>query len=522
MNNSYVKTPKSISFTHIVEKEYTLSSSQYMDLIMPNRNYLYVKDFLDRPLQRKDLGVEIGSLNYIGQSTHYFLRTKALQSHTFLPEVSSETALPMMPQYFVEMNLRQGDLIISKDSNIGEIVILDKDYPNYMLSGALYKLPVSKRKYYLLAFVKHNIFREQLDFMVPKGATIRHSKTMFLDCKIPIPNQNTEDTVKFIEILTQAIIRKEQLIKERYENILLLIEQELTSNQKPKKFKFELPTIKEIENTGRLDTNLYREHFKRVVFNIENYKKGFQTIQDLGFTLSRGQNLQVSNIGNSVYSKKKYRKFYTLMLPKFLSKYGTVDKIEYLGNPNSLRTLQKGDLIFGAEGFEKGRSIVIIEEQNRVITNIHGITIQQGEHNVNKAIFVKCCLDYLRSKGLIDLYAVGGNGGSLAQKYWDIIPFPKFDTTKQDCVALLYHNPESKYETDTFTLDNFLEKDNTFNETAGIYELDKSAKQLKEILNNAIDDIVNDRDVTIKFSVEQPMTISSRTTSPKSKKPSKT
>lgn len=31
------------------------------------------------------------------------------------------------------MNLKEGDIIISKDSNIGEIVILDKDYPNYML-----------------------------------------------------------------------------------------------------------------------------------------------------------------------------------------------------------------------------------------------------------------------------------------------------------------------------------------------------------------------------------------------------
>lgn len=142
---------------------------------------------------------------------------------------------------------------------------------------------------------------------------------------------------------------------------------------------------------------------------------------------------------------------------------------------------------------------MIIEEQDRVITNIHGITIQQEEHNVNKAIFVKCCLDYLRSKGLIDLYAVGGNGGSLAQKYWDIIPFPNFDKDKQDEIALLYHNPESIYQADTFTLDNFLEQDNAFNQKAGIYELDKTAKQLKEILNIAIDDIANDREVKIYF-----------------------
>jgi type I restriction enzyme S subunit len=501
MSNSYIKTPTSISFSHIVEKDFTLSSSQYMDLVMPNQNFLYVRDFLSRPLQRKDLGVEVGSLNYIGKSTHYFLRTKALQDHTFLPEVTSETALPIMPNCFVKMNLKKGDLIISKDSNIGEIVILDKDYPNYMLSGALYKLPVSDKKYYLLAFIKHNIFREQLDFMVPKGATIRHAKTLFLDCKIPMPNRNADNTIKFVELLTQAIINKEKLIRERHEAILKVIETELLENQKPNKFKFELPNIKEIENIGRLDTNLYREHFKKIVFQIENYKNGIQTIQELGFSLSRGQNLQVSNIGDSIYSKKKYNKFYTLMLPKFLSKYGTVDKIEYLGNPNSLKTLQKGDLIFGAEGFEKGRSIVIIEEQDRVITNIHGITIQQEEHNVNKAIFVKCCLDYLRSKGLIDLYAVGGNGGSLAQKYWDIIPFPKFDKTKQDEIALLYHNPNSNYQADTFSLDNFLEQDNAFNETAGIYELDKTAKQLKEILNKAIDDIANDREVNINFTL---------------------
>ncbi len=501
MSNSYIKTPTAISFSHIVEKDFTLSSSQYMDLVMPNQNFLYVRDFLVRPLQRKDLGVEVGSLNYIGKSTHYFLRTKALQQHTFSPEITSETALPIMPNCFVKMNLKKGDLIISKDSNIGEIVILDKDYPNYMLSGALYKLPVSEKKYYLLAFIKHNVFREQLDFMVPKGATIRHAKTLFLDCKIPMPNHNSDNTIKFVEMLTQAIINKEQLIKNRHENILNLIEQELLSNQKSYKFKFELPNINEIENIGRLDTNLYREHFKKIVFQIENYTNGFQTIQELGFSLSRGQNLQVSNIGDSVYSKKKYNKFYTLMLPKFLSKYGTVDKIEYLGNPNSLKTLQKGDLIFGAEGFEKGRSIVIIEEQDRVITNSHGITIQQEEHNVNKAIFVKCCLDYLRSKGLIDLYAVGGNGGSLAQKYWDIIPFPKFDKTKQDEIALLYHNPESIYQTDTYTLDNFLEQDNAFNETAGICELDKTAKQLKEILNKAIDDIANDREVNINFNL---------------------
>lgn len=500
MNNSYIRTPESISIKNIEEKGFTLSSSQYMDLIMPNKNYKLVRDFLSRPLKRSDLGVEVGSINYISQSPFYFLRTKALQSYSLLPEITSESALPIMPSVFVKQNLKKGDLLISKDSNIGEIVILDKDYPNFMTSGAIYKLPVNEYKYYLLAFIKHQIFREQLDFMVPKGATIRHAKTMFLDCKIPIPNKNKEEVIRFVEVLTQAIINKERLIKEKHQRILDDIDFELKNNQNKKVFTIDFPSINEIGAVGRLDTNLYREEFKKIDFLIKNYGKGYNTIFDLGFTLSRGQNLQVSNIGTSIYSKNNYPNFYTLMLPKFLSKYGTIDTVEYIGNPKKLKTLKKGDLIFGAEGFEKGRSIVIIEEQERTITNIHGITIQQNEHNVEKAIFVKCCLDYLRDKGLIDLFAVGGNGGSLAQKYWEYIPFPKFEKEKQSNIVKIYHNNECQYDIKDWSLDNFLINDNLFNEIAGIYELDKTAKQLKAELNLAIDNIVNDKSVKTNFN----------------------
>ncbi|NIA11489.1 MAG: hypothetical protein GWP10_17655 [Nitrospiraceae bacterium] len=499
MSSRYIKTPEFVSIKDVEQNEYTLSSSQYMDLVMSNQNFLYVRDFLSRPLKRSDLGTEIGSVNYITKSHYYFVRTKALQPHSFLPEITSESALPILPKAFHKDDLKEGDLLISKDSNIGEIIILDKDYPNYMISGALYKLPVIKQKYYLLAFIKHQIFREQLDFMVPKGATIRHAKTMFLDCKIPMPNKKVDETIKFVELLTQAIINKEKLIKQRHNHILEIIETELKENQKPNKFKFDFPTINEVSEIGRLDTNLYRERFKETDFLIKNYKGGFQTIYDYGFKLSRGQNLQVSNIGKSIYSEKYFDKFYTLILPKFLSKYGTIKTVKYLGNVKELKALQKGDLIFGAEGFEKGRSIVIIEEKEKAITNIHGITIQQHNQNLTTSIFIKCCLDYLREKGLVDLFAVGGNGGSLAQKYWKRIPFPNFFDDKQKEIAKLYHNSNIEYMCENATLDNFLATDKTYNNKAGIFELDKTAKKLKAKLNQAIDDIINDKQVNISF-----------------------
>lgn len=498
--NSYIKTPESISFEIIKENNFNLSSSVYMDLIMPNKNSKLVEEFLFRPLSRIDLGNEVGSVSYIQKSPFSFLRTKALQQHSYLLDINSETSIPILPKVFISQNLKEGDLLISKDSNIGEIAILDKDYPDLMTSGAIYRLPVIENKYYLLAMIKHNIFREQLNYMVPKGATIRHAKKIFLNCKIPFPNTNPTETILYIETILQAIINKEKLIKDRFNNILKKIDLELNSNQKNKKFVIDFPRINEIDSIGRLDTNLYRAEFKKIDFLIKNYNKGYQTIFDFGFTLSRGQNLQISNIGKSIYSTDYHPNFYTLMLPKFLSKYGTVDTVEYLGNPKNLKTLKKGDLIFGAEGFEKGRSIVIIDDKDKTITNIHGITIQQETQDVTKAIFIKCCLDYLRYNKLIDLFAVGGNGGSLAQKYWNYIPFPKFDNEKQKEIALLYHNEKITYEIANCSLNNFLVMDNEYNKLAGIYELDKTAKQLKEKLNKAIDNIIMDVEVDMTFA----------------------
>ncbi|MCS2408011.1 hypothetical protein NXY27_01855 [Phocaeicola vulgatus] len=72
MSNNYIKTPTTISLSTITTNDLTLSASQLVELVMPNKNYLYVKDFLSRQLKKTDLGEEVGSLNYIGKSTHFF------------------------------------------------------------------------------------------------------------------------------------------------------------------------------------------------------------------------------------------------------------------------------------------------------------------------------------------------------------------------------------------------------------------------------------------------------------------
>lgn len=267
---------------------------------------------------------------------------------------------------------------------------------------------------------------------------------------------------------------------------------------------FSYPRLSEILAANRLDAKIFSSEFKQKYSLIKNYKHGVHTIYELGFSLSRGQNLQISNIGESVYSTEHFPNFYTLILPKFISVFGIPNKVEYLGNPNKLKTLNKGDLIFGAEGFEKGRSIVVVEDLDNYITNIHGITIRHlGDVNLKESIFVKCYLDYLRKLGLIESFAVGGNGGSFAQKYWDALAIPDFpDSLKSEISHLYFSDFElSSLSFDDFSPESFFAIEKLVNDNFGVYELNKSKQTLQNLLNDAIQSIINDEEVTINYNV---------------------
>ncbi len=492
----YIKIPKQISY-HELLKNTSFSALNYLKVLGINENVIPLKDLLSRPLTTRDKGVEVGSQSYIHKSEYFFTRTKSLQPDYLLPMFTGESTRPILPSVFVSANLKEGDILISKDSNIGETVILDADYPNYALSGGIYKLPIIDNRHYIFAFLKNDFFKTQLNFLASKGSIIRHAKTLFLDCKIPFPNKNSDKVIAYVEVLVKALINKEKVVKKSYAKIIERIDFELKNNQKKGKFIFNYPTLEDLIKLNRINAGVYSEYFKEQEFKIKNYKYGYKSIKELGFNISRGQNLQVSAIGKSVYSDVRKNNFYTLILPKNISLFGVVKKYEYLGSQGRLKTLKAGDVIFGAEGFEKGRSIVIFEDQENAITNIHGITLNHSESNITLSVFVKCFLDYLRTTGLIDLYAAGGNGGSLSKHYWKIIPFPNFPDSIQKELVSIYSKPLNHSKS---TIKNFIENEADWDSKAGIVQIDESYKKIKLRLEKVVTQIINDEEVEMDLS----------------------
>jgi hypothetical protein len=149
----------------------------------------------------------------------------------------------------------------------------------------------------------------------------------------------------------------------------------------------------------------------------------------------------------------------------------------------------KGDVIFGAEGFEKGRTLIVIDDFVRTITNIHGIVFRHAWGGEAFSIYVGCFLGYLRKVGLVDAVAAGGSGGSLAIGYLKHIPVPMFPVEKMKEIGAEYSrdpgDPELRLSRETY-----LEWHRIRNTRSGLWEVDKSMKALQADLLKIQDAII--------------------------------
>lgn len=477
----FAQLPKTISFDDLIaHKNKSLSPSDHTS-IKVNSKFEYLENFISKITY----GKEVGGFNYIELSKYKFIRTKCLQSNSILLDL--EESIGINPLSFRQFNLSKGDVLIVKDSNVGEVCYLDENLPDYSISGGVVKINLKDDldKFYIIGIMKSSFFKEQIDLMTPKGATIKHSKDSFKYAKIPVPSSQV---CQKISVLTQSLIKKERELRNKFQSINEKIEKELRDNQEGGGFSYKSMTYKDLLKYNRFDTGLYTAKFKEIEHLIYNYKKGSDTITNLGFYSIRGQNLAISVIGKSIYSNSFKSNFYQLFLPTHISRYGMMNKIVYFGNGLKLIAIKNEDIIFGAEGFEKGRSHILTNKEGKLTTNYHGTILRHDNEKLHKKIFIKCMLDWFREKGLIDAYAVGGNGGSFSTKYWKVLHFPLFDNEKQKEIAKLYYNPDENYlnHISTFDLKTYHDIDSDVTKNSGILDLDSQIKAIKSIIDGEV------------------------------------
>lgn len=485
-----------IKYTDLTAGTSMLSPSVLHKSEIGKAEHIPLSQLLNRKLLKSDNGFDIGTASYVTKSNYFFIKAKALQPDKFIPSLDGEGSVPMNMKAFIDYQLQAGDLLMSKDSNVGECVLLPNDLVNYMPCGALYRLPINKNKLYIFAYLKSRMFKKQLDALVPKGATIRHAGTKFLQCLIPFPSLNRELKINLVEAIVKMIISKEKRISQNHLKINEMILNELTSNDVcPNDIEFTKTHYKELIDANRIDASYYSSKAKYQKAIIQSYEHGFNTLDQLGYKMKRGQNLQVTNIGKSVYSKEAKPNFYTVIKPTNFTDFGTVADYEYLGNKNDLQTLNNGDIVFSAEG-TVGKCVLFTNTGEKWITNIHGIVLSPSHSDISLSAYVSCILRFYKDWGFYEHFTVGGQGGSLGKNYWKDILIPNFPSELVEKLIKLYH---SKHTIEVFSED-ILINDDLWNENAGIIELDYSIRKLKKLLEDILQKISNDDDFDIALT----------------------
>jgi len=489
-----------VSYNEIVNYNSILAPSQLSEIQIPNKNVKNVSEMLDRQLTVRDKGNEVGTINYITSSTYYFIRAKALQKKSFLPDINAETAIPVRPQVFTEYNLCNNDLIISKDSNIGESILLDKDYPNYMLSGALYKLPISKYKHYLYAFLKDEYFLKQLDVLVPKGSTIRHAKNLFLNCNIPFPNQSdSENVIELVEMFVKIIVDKEKQIRTKSDNINNLITNEILTNQNNISFKSECTTYNDLIKNNRIDTGIYDNSFKKIQHLILNYNKGYFFIDRNNIKSgSTPTKRTISNTENLTYC---------WITPTAISEYGTIENYESINcatpNLRSDALLLINRTSKGGLGEYVGMSMFYDFKQYGLGQHNQGIYRVVGYH-INKLIMIGLFLNNPIMRTYCAHLSIGSKMKEIKLSQFLQIPFPNFGDIFTEKIVRLYKNsdklPNSK------SIKDYLENELNWNSTAGIFELSVSIKETKVTLSKILQDIKNNIKIDVNSFIDEETT----------------
>lgn len=466
-----------IKYEDITKGNIGLSSSMYKQLKPLNTNTKLVRELLHRDLSRKDLGSEVGTINYVDNSYVFFIKTKALQKYSYLPIFSSETIESIHPNSFINHNLKKGDIIISKDSNIGEVMILDADYPNHMLSGALYKLPIIEQyKYYLLAFLKHDYFRTQLDILVPKGVTIRHAGTKFLDCNIPLPK--IDEKIESISSKMKLIVDCEIAIKAKLKCIDEIFEKELFGDASKKDFSFQQPTLKELADNSRMDTGIYSKPFKLITHAIKNYKGGYFYLDPSKIKSGNTPKTRIEGNDNDL----KYR----WVTPTNCSDYGYILINERIDMPTNNNLNHNAMLLInrtskGGQGEYVGIATYYDAEVYGIGHHNQGIYQITGYSNED-LLYMTCYMNSSHMRKYCSCISVGTKMKEIKMNQFLKIPIPKIASSIRKQILNLFNGGE---------LDNI--DINSINiDSLGVLKIFYTLQKLKESIASNIDSIINE------------------------------
>jgi len=468
----------SVGILDISDSDFCLSPNNYATISITNTDTRPLKYFLDDSSPYLQ-GIEPGAGAYVKNSAICFVRNSCIDN--FNMNHIPNKVIFLNPRYGFENMVNTLDILLCKDANIGEsCIFIDGETSSvFTISSGIVNLnfKTEEFKYYCFALLKDSYFLNQLDIKTPRGSTIRHAGERFLHCLIPLPPQSSDWLYRITEQLVKNIAYSEHWCHKKTAKTVDLIDAELMVHP----VSYSYPRISQISAMKRIDAAIYSREVHALLENITRYSGGDASLDEFGFVLKRGPNLAKRDLGRSLQSPTYKRNFKVLVYPSDISEGGYLLRTNYIGARNPIWFLETKSILFAAEG-TVGKTFVICGDDMKFTTNFHGTIISPKNSNIplKRSIFLGQFLNYLRIKGIFSRLAVGGQGGSFAVGYWDVIRIPFLNDNVVAAICNLYDST-SPLDPLHFSQDDIA--------AAGIYELNQFRIICKSVLELLCSDI---------------------------------
>jgi len=489
---TFLKKKSSFKISQLSQKDFcknSLCPHDYKELILNNKRIIKLSDLIETSYK----GIEIGSYNYMKKSSYRFLKTVNITENMIYGENTIEYCKP-----FFGIKPINNDILIVKDgagNGLGQVAIYKSriDSEDYISAGLIGIRIQAKHKFYVLGFLKSQHFKDFINVNTAQGSTIRHAKLIALNYPVPFPTKNNnkkfENIEKYVSLLTQNIIDKEEQIEKKVNSINKEFEKGIFDVSNTIKYKY--PTKNELlKAEKRLDTGIYKKKFKTVIENIKSYPKGFFKLESVPHKWTSGSTPSIlietnkkSDINWIAVADINYGLTY-----KRLKSFKLNDKINEIVD---------GDILITRKGATVGKMIIYFNTGfERVFVN-EDLKVLNLKTNIANKIFIGLFLNC--KYGQIQLLSNGSKGTKQGLTNPNILNtvIPNFDNTLKDKIAKYYYNPISI--NNGLTIDNYLEKETARNKKLGISNLNLECFELKIKLELIIDKIIKEEKIEIEL-----------------------
>lgn len=490
--SSFLIKKSSFKISQISNKDfckYSLCPKDYKQLPI-NSNSKDLNGFIIEQFK----GLEIGSDSYMKKSKYRFLKTVNTSSNFLYNQTSIEFCKPSKAT-----KPKDGSFLIVKDgagSGLGEVAlyIQHSDFNDYISAGLIGVSAKEKVKWYLFALLKSQHFKDYVNVNTAQGSTIRHSKLIALQYKVPFPsfkNHNQPDLIeKYVSIITQNIIDKEQQIEKRQNLIDDLIYSELLENQKSS-FKYNLPKKSDLLNHKRIDSGLYTKKYKKENHLIESYKKGYFQIPVDKFKSGSTPRIRIFN-----GTKFKYQ----WVTPTNITDEGFFAPVDTISTPK-VNNLNKDCILF-INRTSKGKKGEYVGITCFYDFGYYGL----GQHNQglyridhlkkDELLFISAFMNSKIMRMLCGNISIGSKMKEMKSYDFATLKYPNFENELKQKIKNLYYfeKPKTEYE-----LNSYLVKEKNRNKEIGIFQLNTEIIELKDKLKEIIDKIINEQSIKIEL-----------------------